>query len=189
MSLTKQTPSLYPGMLCNGVEFFAVESEMKFIANGSVQSLTNLPFPIVQLGNEEIEKDPEVEKALLEWHPKSSFSRLKQFLQCRYGGLDHSADLEDNQFKDGDYFHCKKRSTCKYNGIICLQPKYNGQSLTSLEISLMQKLSTNLTNEVIAEQLSLAYGSFHKYKQILYEKLGVQTKPEIALIAKSLNLI
>ncbi|WP_271406602.1 helix-turn-helix transcriptional regulator [Tenacibaculum soleae] len=189
MSLTNQKPSLYPGMLCNGVEFFAVESEMKFIANGEVKPILNLPYQIVELGHEHIDKEPDLLKALQEWHPNSKTSQFNQFLKCRYGGLDYSADLEDNQFKDGDYFHCSKRSTCKYNGVICLSPKYKGKKLTAIEIKLMQLLSTNLTNEVIAEKLTIPYGSFHKYKQVLYEKLEVQTKPEIALITKSLNLI
>jgi DNA-binding CsgD family transcriptional regulator len=189
MTLTHPNPSLYPGMMDKGIEFFAVESEMNFINNGEVKSTIDLPSSIIQLGYEEIEKDKNLQSALQEWHPNSRFAQFNQFLSCRYGGLDYVADFENSQFKDGDYFECSKRSTCKFNGIICNSPKYNGKSLTAIEIKLMQLLSTSLTNEVISEKLELAFGSFHKYKQILYEKLGVQTKPEIALIAKSLNLI
>ena len=189
MTQTNQNPPLYAGLNCKGIEFFTVESEMKFIADGQLQCTSKLPYGIVQLANEEIAKDKTVENALLELHPNSSFKRMNQFLHCRYGGLDYSADFKNNEFKDGDYFDCQKRNTCKFNGILCQAPKYKEHTLTAIEISLMKLLSTNLTNEVIAEKLKLAYGSFHKYKQILYAKLGVQTKPEIALIAKSLNLI
>jgi len=190
MTLANQKPNLYPGMISSGVEFFAVEGERKFIANGKVECTTNLPAGIIQLAEEKIKKNPNVEKALLEWHPNSSFKRVDQFLHCRYGGLDFTADFEDNTFKEGDYFDCPKRANCKFNGILCHAPKYNGNSLTPLDIKLMKLLSTTLTNETIAEMLHLAYGSFHKFKQALYSKLGnIQTKQELALITKSLNII
>jgi len=192
MTLTNTNqPTLYPGMNCKGVEFFAVENEMKFIADAEIKCITKLPFGIIQLANEEIDRHPEVSEALQEWFPTSKFARVYQFLQCRYGGLDHTADFENNQFKDGDYFHCPKRATCKFNGILCKAPQYNGASLTAMDIQLMIHLSGNLTNETIADLLHIPFGSFHKYKQALYKKLGpnMQTKQEVALIAKSLNLI
>jgi hypothetical protein len=189
MTLTKQ-PALYPGMNCSGVEFFVVEDEMKYITDGEIKSTSKLPFSIIQLTQEEIEKNAELDAALKEWHPNSQFKRQNQFLKCRYGGLDYSADLKDNQFQEGDYWDCPNRSSCKYNGIICKAPKYKGASLNAMDIQLMKLLSTTLTNETIAANLNLAFGSFHKLKQALYSKLGdIQTKQEVALIAKSLNLI
>tara|TARA_R110002126_G_scaffold291063_2_gene450236 strand:+ start:36210 stop:36779 length:570 start_codon:yes stop_codon:yes gene_type:complete len=189
MTHTQTSNSLYPGMLCKGVEFFAVEGEMKFIKDGHVLPLNQLPFAIIQLGNEEIESHPEVAKALQEWHPNSKFNQLQQFLQCRYGGLDFSADMENNQFKEGDYWNCPSRKTCPFNGIICKAPKVNNQELTALEIDLMILKSTNKINQVIADELNLALGSFHKASKILYQKLGVQTRQEITVKAHELNLI
>jgi DNA-binding CsgD family transcriptional regulator len=191
MTLTQQSqPALYPGMNCNGIELFTVESKMKFIANGKVDEIINLPYGIRQLTKEQIKREPAVEQALLQMHPDSQLERENQFLQCRYGGLDFTADIKDNKFKDADYWDCPKRSTCPFNGIVCKAPSYNGIALNALEVNLMKLLSTNATNEVIAETLQLALGSFHKAKKALYKKLGnIQTKQETALIAKSLNLI
>lgn len=195
MTLTNQKNTFYPGMINSGVEFFLLEEEMKFISEGEIKSTRKLPFAIIQLTNEEIKKDVEAEAALNEWHPDSEFKRQNQFLKCRFGGLDFSADIENNEFKDGDYWDCPSRFTCKYNGILCKLPKYNGVELNELDIELMKLLSTTLTNETIASKLKLAFGSFHKHKQSLYAKLGesqnnpIQTKQELALIAKSLNLI
>ena len=120
----------------------------------------------------------------------SVFDQQNQFLKCRYGGLDFSADIKDNHFQEGDYWDCPKRATCAFNGIICKAPTYNGQKLSPIDIKLMKLLSTNATNEVIADALNLALGTFHKLKKALYVKLNnIQTKQELALIAKSLNLI
>ena len=193
MTLTpqqKQQPALYPGMDCEGIEFFTVEGRRKFISEGKVACTSKLPFGIVQLTNEEIKKDPLVEKALFEWFPESEFERQNKFLECRYGGLDFSADFENNSFKEGDYWDCPNRANCKFDGLICKKPSYNGVELNPMDINLMKLLSTTLTNETIAATLNLAFGSFHKFKQSLYAKLGnIQTKQEVALIAKSLNLI
>lgn len=189
MTLTKQQSTVYPGMLCSGIEFFAVESGMKFISEGKVQSFSEIPSGIAMILNEEIESTSEVKSALLEWHPNSNFQRMLQFAKCRFGGLDFSADIENNQLKDGDYWDCPNRSVCKYSGVLCKQPKYNGFELSTIEIKLMKLTSTTQTNETIASNLDLALGSFHKIKQALYSKLGVQTKQEVALIAKSLNII
>lgn len=190
MTLINNAPSLYAGMNCSGIELFAVESEMKFIADKKVQSILNLPYGIRQLTQEEINKDEAVKHALQEMHPNSVFDQQNQFLQCRYGGLDFSADIKNNQFQEGDYWDCPKRATCAFNGIICKAPTYKGQKLSPIDIKLMKLLSTNATNEVIADALNLALGTFHKLKKALYAKLdNIQTKQELALIAKSLNLI
>lgn len=189
MTLTNQQPTLYPGMICSGVEFFAVESKLKFISDGKIECISKLPFSIIQITQEEIAKNDQVSEALHEWHPNSKFDRLIQFLHCRYGGLDHAADMENNHFKEGDYWDCPNRKTCKFNGLICKAPIYNGNMLTPLDIKLMKLTSTTLTNETIADHLDIPFGSFHKFKQTLYAKLGVQTKQEVALIAKSLNII
>lgn len=189
MTQTQQNSTLYPGMLDNKVEYFAVQGEMKFMQNSQVQCTTKLPYAIVQLGYEEIEKEPEVNEALKQMQPGSKFNQLQQFLKCRYGGLDFSADMENNQFKEGDYWDCPSRKTCPFNGLICKSPKVNNQELTPLEIKLMKLKSTPKTNEVIAEELNLPFGSFHKASKILHQKLQVQTRQEVALKAKQLNLI
>ncbi|MDN3665589.1 helix-turn-helix transcriptional regulator [Algibacter miyuki] len=192
MALTNNQPTLYPGMMASAseVEFFVVEDEINYISEGKINSIANAPFGIIQLTKEEIAKDPEADAALKEWHPNSEFKRQVQFLKCRFGGLDYTADMKGNQFGEPDYWDCPKRATCPFNGVICKLPKYQDSQLTSIDIELMKLLSTTYTNEVIADKLNLAFGSFHKLKQALYSKLGdIQTKQELALIAKSLNLI
>lgn len=189
MTLTNSHPSVYPGMLNDSVELFTVESKMNFINSGKVEPIVNLPFGIRQLTSEEIKKDPMVASALQVMHPNSEFKQQNQFLQCRFGGLDFTADIINNQFGEPDYWDCPKRATCQFNGIICKSPTYNKASISPLEIKFMKLLPTNLTNETISAELDLAFGSFHKFKQALYAKLGVQTKQEVALIAKSLNII
>lgn len=192
MTLTNQNqPNVYPGMLRGtGIELFTVESEFKMISDGKTTDFTEFPFNIIQLLEEEIAKDKEVKMALLDWYPNSKYRRIEQFGKCRFGGLDFKADIINHQLQEGEYWDCPVRANCPNNGVICKAPTYNGETLNALDIKLMKLLSTSLTNEVIAEELNIPYGSFHKHKQNLYAKLGnIQTKQENALIAKSLNII
>ena len=191
MTLTNQNqPNLYPGMTnSSGIELFTVESELKMLSKGKTTDFTEFPFNIIQLLDEEIEKDKEVKMALLDWHPNSKYSRIEQFGKCRFGGLDFKADIKNHVLQEGEYWNCPVRDNCPNNGIVCKSPKYNGNTLNKLDIKLMQLLSTSLTNETIADELQIPLGSFHKFKQILYTKLGIQTKQENALIAKALNII
>ncbi len=189
MTLTKTNTKLYPGMNGSGIEFFTVESEVKVISGGKIYNFTELSFPIIQLLREEINNNKVLKMALLDWHPKSEFSRLEQFAKCRFGGLDFEADIKSNQLQSGEYWDCPIRANCANNGLVCSAPKYNEQELTPIDIALMKHTSTSETNEVIAEKLFLPLGSFHKAKKILYDKLCVQTKQEVALIASRLNII
>jgi DNA-binding CsgD family transcriptional regulator len=189
MTLTEMFPKLYPGMYCSGIEFFIVEDEVKMIANGKVSNFTELSFPVIQLLRETIEKDSVLKMALMDWHPNSEYKRLEQFAKCRFGGLDFEADIKENVLQSGEYWDCPLRATCPSNGLVCKAPKYNNQDLTPVDIALMKMTSTSATNEVIAEELHLHFGTFHKLKKALYDKLKVQTKQEVALIARSLNLI
>lgn len=191
MTLAKQhEPNLYAGMNDSNVEFFTVEGEAKVIANRKIKDFTETPFAIIQILSEAIEKEKPLKMALLDWHPNSRYKRIEQLVKCRFGGLDFQADIKNNTLQEGDYWKCPNRATCSNNGIVCKAPKYNNVELSPLDVSLMELLSTNLTNEVIADKLNLALGSFHKAKKILYAKLGgIQTKQELALIAQRLNII
>lgn len=186
------TNNIYPGMVDTQgeVEFFTYLGGVKAIQNGKIKDFTELHFGIIQLLEEEIEANKKVKMALLDWHPTSKYARLEQFTKCRFGGLDFKADIKKGVLQKGEYWNCLQRENCINNGIICNPPMFNGVTLSPLDIKLMKLMATSYTNEVIAEMLQLPLGSFHKYKKALYSKLGnVQTKQEVALIAKSLNFI
>lgn len=187
MTLTNR---IYPGMLDRAIEFFTVESEGYFIQKGQIKCFNEMSYGVYAIVKNHISKDHVLTRTLKTWHPDNETEQVYQFLKCRYGGLDFKADIKDNKLQDGDYWECPKRATCSFNGIVCKAPQYNGHNLTSLDVKLMKLLSTNETNESIAQQLHIPMGSFHKSKKILYEKLGnVQTKQEITKINMSLNLI
>ena len=180
---------LLPGLKCNSVEFFMDNGSIKAITNGSIIDFTQLPFAHMQLLEEEIEKDKQVKMHLLDMHPNSKYKRLEQFVKCRFGGLDYQADMSSEGVQDGEWWPCPLRGKCASEGVLCKAVQYNGQRLDHQDITLVQLLSTNNTNEVIANEMNLPLGSFHLAKKKLYQKLGVQTKQELTIIGQRLNLI
>lgn len=183
------TITLYPGMVCSSTEFFVSENQVKIIQNAKVLPFCEISSATMQILDEAINQDINVKLELFDMHPTSKMKRIEQFAKCRFGGLDFQGDIKEGILQDGEYWECPNRGTCKSEGILCKLPSYNGKRLEKQEVELLQLTSTNKTNEVIAEELHLPMGSFHKAKKFLYDKLEIQTKQEGVMISFFLNLI
>lgn len=189
MTTHTATPRVYPGMLNTDVEFFRTPEGVKVISSSTISEFRDIPMPLYQKLKEKMISDLDAINVLKNWYPESELKQLEKFTECRFGGLDFTPDISNNKIQDGEYWDCPFRGNCKGEGKVCQLLKYNGNTLSTLEIKLLKLMATNYTNEVIAEILKISFGSFHKIKQILYSKLNVQTKQEATLIAVDLNLI
>lgn len=181
---------LYPGILDDSFEFFVSHGNRMFFNNGAVNPITHLPFSIVDLLNKEIEKNPEAKAILMEWHPDSEFKQMAQLIECRFSGLDFTPDVKEGVLQEAEYWECPKRGNCAGEGILCKSFELNGHVFNKTEIKLIQLSTTDKTNEVIADELDLPLGTFHKMKQSIHQNLGnVQTKQRLTQIAYHHNLI
>lgn len=190
METIQTNTHVYPGMLCSGIEFFKDENEqLKIVHSGRVESFSEAPYAVVQTLVDALAREIESKNILTEWFPDSNVARLEQFAWCRFGGLDFQSDIKENRLQDGEYHPCPKRGNCPGEGILCKLPLYNGIRLTVPMVKLMKMLCGNDTNEVVAEKMEMPLGSLHELKKKLYELLAVQTKQELALIARNLNLV
>ena len=180
---------IYPGLLCDNLEFFKDGDTKKFISGGTVKHISDLPFYYLQLIREKIAQNKDVERELMRMHPDSEMKRVEQFIECNFSGLDYEPDIANNELQQGEYWDCPKRGICPAEGIVCKPLTYNGCAIAHLEVRMMRLLATDMTNEVMAEKLLLPYGTFNKVKARLYDKLGVYTKQEVSIIAMSLNIL
>jgi len=73
--------------------------------------------------------------------------------------------------------------------VLCKLPLYNNIRLTKTDVQIMQLSCTEKTNEVIAEEMNLPMGSFHKAKKYIHELFGVQTKQSLVQMCVFFNLI
>jgi hypothetical protein len=187
--MTQATNRQFPGMGDSAIEFFISDKETKVIQHGKVLPFSEIPLATLKVLDKAIHEDINIALELHDMHPHSNLKRIEQFARCRFGGLDFVGDIVDGKLQEGEYHDCPKRVSCKSNGILCKLPSYNGQTLSSQDVQLMQLLSTPKTNDVIADEMHLPMGSFHKAHRQLYDKLGIQTKQENTRICFSLNLI
>ena len=183
------TNKIYPGMLCAGIEFFVHDDEEKVIQGGVVKDLAQAPYSVFDILEEAIDADESVKAALLKMHPLSKHQRLRQFVRCRFGGLDMQPDIKAGVLQEAEYWPCPLRGSCPAEGVLCKMPRHNGNELSKDDISLMKLIATDRTNKSIADVLNVPLGTFHRNKTALYNKLGIITKQEVALIAVALNLI
>lgn len=188
-TLFTTTNKTFPGMICSSTEFFNEGNETKIIQSGKILPFSELSFGTMQILDEAIHADKQINIELHDMHPTSKMKRLEQFAKCRFGGLDFQADIRDGVLQDGEYWPCPNHGNCASEGILCKLPKVNGERLTTQEIKLLQLTSTNLTNDVIGEEMKLPMGTLHKLKKNLWQKLKIQTKQEGVMVSFLLNLI
>jgi len=187
--MTTNSNRQFPGMEDSAIEFFISGNETKIIKNSQILPFCKIDAATLKILNTAIINDEAILNELKDMHPKSELKRVEQFARCRFGGLDFVGDIQDGKLQEGEYWPCPNHGNCKAEGILCKLPSYNGQKLSFQEIQLMQLLTTPKINDVIASDLNLPLGSFHKSKRSLYNKLAIQTKQEITRICFSLNLI
>lgn len=187
--MTTTQSRLYPGMVNTDVEFFKTDEGLKVMSSSKILKFKELPAYLFNILKEELNREPKTQAILEEWFPGNLMKQLEKFVECRFGGLDFTADIKNNKLQKGEYHDCPIRYKCKGNGIVCQALLYNNQPLSQQDIELLRLIATNYTNEVIAELLNISLGQFHKVKKALYSKLNVQTKQEATLIAVDLNLI
>lgn len=190
MTPRKNTNAPYPGMISSkSIEFFVTGNEVNVIHDKKISKFTELPFGAIQILQEAIDANKEIKLALHDMHPNSNYKRLEQFAKCRFGGLDFKPDIKNNKLQEGEYWPCPMHGNCEAEGTLCQLPKFKGIRLEKREVEFMQLLSSEMTNQVIAEELEMALGTFHAFKKKLYQKLNIQTKQGITIIAYALNLI
>ena len=180
---------MLPGMLDDGIEFFVANDRVKVMSSGKVSEFTDLSFATIQILKDEINADVQVKLHLHDMHPNSEYKRLEQFVRCRFGGLDYTADLGPDGVQAGEYWDCPLRGSCPSEGVLCKAVSINGSTMDAQEVQLAKHLSTDQTNEVIAGEMNLPLGSFHLAKKNLYRKLGVSTKQEVSILSHRHNLI
>ncbi len=183
------TTRVYPGLNNSSVEFFNLDNQVKFFSDSKMKDFHEIPVSTLLLLRDALKYQNNVDTILKDWHPESEMKRIEKFVSCRYGGLDHEADIKNLELQKGEYWPCPMRGMCKGDGIVCKKLTYNNETLSAKEIKLMQLLSTALTNEALADEIDLPLGSFHVFKKELYKKLNIQTKQEAVIIAVKLNLL
>ena len=179
------------GLMTADYEFFTIVDQVYFIHNGETKQIKELPYFVANEFINVINSEAKTKAILENWFPNQPQKQLEKFIGCRFGGIDEKPDFfaSTKTVGCGDHWNCPNRKFCLGDGIICQPLTYNGKVITSIEREMIKLLMTNDTNEVVAEKLGLAFGTFHKIKKQLYEKLNCQAKHILTQIAYKLNIL
>lgn len=109
-------------------------------------------------------------------------------LNCAFGGIDEVPDYNGEGEFRAEFRPCPNRATCRFNGYnpnyaqrykACCNPFYE-TGLTPPQLRVAELLiNTGLSNEEIAERLSLAEKSVRNHCTHIYERMGVSSRAEL----------
>lgn len=178
-----------PGITGKGIEFYQIKGSIKMLYNGSIKDFIETPPIILDIIKNEINSNPDVKSELERLYPNSEIFQIHKFIKCRFGGLDHTPDILNGKLQASEYWNCPIRKNCVSKGILCKKASYHGIELEWTDLELMKLLTTDKTNEVIAEELKIPFGSLHSKKKRIYEIFKISTKQELTIICLLLNFI
>lgn len=183
---------LYPGMRDGSLEIFFLEEEDKLLAikDGKIKNFDDLHQTEISFISEIIDSDEKLKSVLEDWWPKDFTKQIQQVAKCRFGGLNHIADVASCGTPNHDHRDCSFRGFCKGENIVCKPIVYNNHELSNQEIKAIRLMSTDMKNTVVCQELKMPEGSFQVFRTRLYEKLGnINCKQELTSIGVILGII
>lgn len=170
------------GLVDVGVEFFVHHHEVKCIHNGKVYVFEEFPAWIIEVVEEDMVKYPEALKALASWENLHSTEYVRQYIYCRFGGLDFDPDIDiHRKMNYAEYFDCGLRGQCKYEGKLCCAIKVENGHLTKTEIEVLKRIENK--NKSIASEMHISIETVNSHIQNIMKKTGLSSKVELAIFS------
>ncbi len=182
---------IYPGFKNGECEVFYIYKNDKliFIVEGNIYHFPHIPSNILCFFENELNSDIVANSCLDDLGLIDYYSRLRQFIICRYGGQDLLPDLVSGKLC-GDYYKCRKRGVCKHEFKLCSRvcSTKTGNTLTRCEIEVVKQIANDLPDKIIADNLHLSEFTVKNHRANISGKLGVHTKNGIVRFAIEKNI-
>lgn len=177
------------------IEFFCYESEVWYrLADGTTSRLTMEDTDIVMSMEECISTFyPKAYAALQDRYiaskPNGSFYRFRmvcRFIRCNFLQLDDKPDITKDLHFNFEYISCPLRGECEHDNVIC-RPQFDHR-LSQAEMRVMGLVYEGMSEETIAQRLSLALSTVHNHIYNAYKRLGIHSRVEFVRFASLNNL-
>lgn len=119
-------------------------------------------------------------------------------LNCCFGREDEIPDHAGPEDFNTEHTHCPMRYNCPFNGFnpafrekkeVCCNPVYEC-GLTHTQAVIADKLvNSSLSYEEIADEMGCSYSNIDNMRKRIFEKIGVNTRPELTHVLKGKRLL
>lgn len=179
---------LIAGLVDKGVEFFVHQNEVKCVHDGRTYTFDEFPNWIIEKIETEMLNDKEAIKSLSQWENLSSSDYLRQYIYCKYGGLDSEPDINIQGISTtAEYFDCGLRGSCKYEGKLCSTIKVDHGHLTKTELEVLKRIDKSY--KIIADEMNISIDTVSGHIQNIMKKTGLTSKVELAIFATKKGFI
>ncbi|WP_231489864.1 response regulator transcription factor [Pedobacter sp. Leaf170] len=173
---------LIAGLVDKGVEFFVHQNEIKCVHDGKTFTYEEFPQWIFDKISDDMLSNPEALKSLAKWENLSQEDYMRQYIYCRYGGLDTEPDISvEGELSYAEYFDCGLRGTCNYEGKLCCTIKVANGHLTKSEIEILKRIDKSY--KIIADELFVSTDTVSGHIQNIMKKTELNNKVELAIFA------
>lgn len=179
------------GLMDPNFEFFLYKGVVMVLSGGKIRAFESLPAndPVVLKVKHDMDNHPKAVDALGEMGITGSLDCMLTYIRCRYGNLDPSPDITVEGFSRAEYRDCGRRGECKHEGILCEKIQAPNGRFTSRELQVIQLLSEDLPNKLIADEMGVSIITVNTHIQNIHHKIGSHSKAGIVAYAARNNLI
>ncbi|WP_131535548.1 response regulator transcription factor [Pedobacter nototheniae] len=179
---------LIAGLVDKAVEFFVHRNEVYCVHDGRTYVFEEIPRWIIDIVEHDMLKHEDAIKALALWENLADEDYIRQYIICRFGGIDDEPDIDTKGVvHEAEYFDCGLRGTCKHEGKLCTAFKVANGYLTKMELAILKLI--NLPDKIIADRLSISTETVSTHQQNIRIKTGLKSKVELAIFAQKKGII
>lgn len=169
-------------------EFFCSEGKVMMLLSGQKYDFPSFPDGIFIRIREEMNADTAVIPAIEAMGINDPIRQIEQFITCRYGDFNGTADYSD-EGNDTEYYDCGQRNTCPHQGKLCKQFVTPNGVIGRRELEYIRLSAQDLTDEEIADRMCISPFTAKNHRQNITRKLEVHSKVGIAVWAVRKGII
>lgn len=177
------------GVADRGLEIFNQRDKTLATYRGKTYHFQALPDHVLNLIRMDLSINERAKKALDQWGYDDDLPRLEKYASCRFGGIDMFPDVNSCGDLTPDHHDCPSRSTCPFNGHICVKPAGDNGEISPREMEVLKLIAMDFREKEIAEKLDITQAGVAKHRKSLFNKIGVQSSIGLTHWAISKNII
>ncbi len=177
------------GVADRGLEIFKVEDKTLATYAGHTYKFKDLPNIVLNLLRADLALNDKAQAALAEWGYDEELERLEKYAACRFGGVDLFPDISSCGSLTPDYHDCPSRSTCPFNGKICVKPAGPHGEISPREMEVLKLITMDFMEKQIADLLGITQTGVAKHRKSLFNKTGTGSSVSLTHWAITHNII